>query len=461
MTDKYTGANGGTQHGFKNQADEDEHRCQLAFMNQMAKLGVPEAQNVQIRGTVAELHEARKVLRRASNKLRADIGMKSPDDEQLLAMTFIGNKIARCEEMIDGLQDSSFSSSAQGPDDWRGPDGERIKVMRNSADFREHYNRQAARDGSTGEGINLADFLRGVANMSTTPAVRNALSVGTNSAGGFNVPSVVMPQILEAMAPVSSLLSAGAGIVQVDYGAKSFTTAAISTIPTAAWRLENGNVAESDPAFRGVVGAPQSLAFLFKVSRELLADAPNITQGLYLAIAQAFAKELDRAGLRGSGTAPEPRGILNTSGIQPVGNGTNGAALAGYANFFSAASAILAADAPMPTAAIMSPRSLVKLGGLVDSTGQPLRVPQMLENLKFLATSQVPNNLTVGSSSDCSEIYVGDFTRLAFMFRESMSIQLLAERYADTGQVGFVCHVRADVLLQYPAAFAVVTGVRP
>jgi HK97 family phage major capsid protein len=151
---------------------------------------------------------------------------------------------------------------------------------------------------------------------------------------------------------------------------------------------------------------------------------------------------------------------LNTVGIQSVTNGAAGAALASYANLFSATQALLQANAPMPTAAIMSPRSLVKLGGLLDSTGQPVNMPGMLQPLKLVSTSQIPNNLTVTTSTDCSEIYVGDFSKLYFAMRESVSIQLLNELYAGTGEIGFACHVRADVVLTYPAAFAVVTGVR-
>jgi len=78
----------------------------------------------------------------------------------------------------------------------------------------------------------------------------------------------------------------------------------------------------------------------------------------------------------------------------------------------------------------------------------------------MLHTSQVPNDLTVGTSTDCSEIYVGDFTRMELMLRESVSVQLLTERFAETGQIGFVCHVRADFAVNYPKAFALVTGVR-
>lgn len=104
----------------------------------------------------------------------------------------------------------------------------------------------------------------------------------------------------------------------------------------------------------------------------MLAVFTNIEAELSIAIAQSFARELDRVGLRGTGTAPQPRGLLNTSGVQAIGNGANGASLTGYANFLSAVQAILNADAPMPTAAIMHPRSLVKRGGLIETVRRPI-----------------------------------------------------------------------------------------
>ena len=86
---------------------------------------------------------------------------------------------------------------------------------------------------------------------------------------------------------------------------------------------------------------------------------------------------------------------------------------------------------------------------------------QVIAQIPFLTTSQIPINLTVGSSTDCSEIYGGNFPMVSFVMRERPSIMLANELFALNGQVGFVCHVRADVAVQYPAAFAVATGVRP
>ncbi|MDP2007839.1 MAG: phage major capsid protein [Rubrivivax sp.] len=405
---------------------------------------------------LSELREERARLvdqAAAVNAKYTDRPMPAAESDKLSSMLDrvdeIDRAIRREGTLANAAADTADAISVNGAD---------VRIMRKAADFRAHY-RKDVRNNDTS--MSFTDFMRGVAGLPTTDGVRAALSEGTAADGGHLVPSVVMPQVLEALTPASTLLSAGAGILPLDMGAKTFTLAAIDTVPTAAWRLENGNVAESQPAFRACVAAPQSLSFYFKVSRELLADAQGMQDALVIAFAQAVAKELDRAGLRGTGTAPEPRGVSNTSGILSVTNGTNGAALAGYANFFTGLQSILQANGPLPSAAIMSPRSLVKLGGLTDSTGQPLRVPSMLEQLQLLASSQIPDTLTVGSSSDCSEIYLGDFTKLVFGMREKISIAKLDQAFATAGQVGFLCHVRADVLVTYPKAFALVTGVRP
>lgn len=346
--------------------------------------------------------------------------------------------------------------------------GAELRIARKPGEFRQLFveRDQALAQAYESGQFDMADFVRAVAGMRSSDIARRALSVGTDSAGGYTVPTVLMPEVFDAMAPVSSLLSAGAGVVQredLTDGAKSYNWAAVQTLPTAAWRAEAGNLNVSDPVFRNVQAIPRSLSFMFKVSRELLADSLNLREAINVIMAQAFAKELDRAGLRGSGSGAEPRGLLNTSGVQSVANGANGASLATtkWQNLLDAVKAILQADGPLPSSAIMSPRSLIGFSSLADSTGQPLERPSVLRDLRFISTSQVPINLTVGTSTDCTELYLGEFSKMFFFIRENPSLQLLNERYADTGEVGFACHVRADVVVPYPAAFGVVTGVRP
>ena len=425
--------------------------CKQQWQILAAKAGLPEAGILKASGhNPPEAHAARKEMRRAINVITSKLNPSDYTNEITAALTHAGKVVADISSCLDYFEQKSATKSSGS-----------TNILRNKADFERHYKTgdQYGRQGEDGE-MSITDLFRGIAGMKTSPAVTNALSVGTDSGGGFTVPSVLMPGILSALVPVSSLLTAGAGIVMLEEGSKTVTYAGINAVPTASWRLEGGNLATSDATFRAVVATPKSLAFQFKISRELLADGQGIETALYQAIAQAFAKELDRAGLRGSAINPEPRGLLNTVGIQSVTNGAAGTALVSYANLFSGVAAILAVDGPMPTAAIMAPRSLVKFGGLISTTNEYLDPPKMLAGIRQIATSQIPINLTVTTSTDCSEIYLGDFTQMAFAMREGVSIQMLREAYASTGEIGFACHVRADVLVNYPQAFALITGVR-
>jgi HK97 family phage major capsid protein len=386
-------------------------------------------------------------------------------DEILAEVDKLDHEIVRMQNEADAQAQRYFGKlEAASGIEWRNSEtGEKIPVAYGNKGSIRSQLKDSFPSAQDRVEFGIGEFLRGIAGLRTTDAIRNALSIGTDAAGGYALPAFLQLEMLESLVPVSSLLTAGAGIAVMDRGAKNYRIAAISTIPTASWRTEGGALAQSDPVFRAVDINPKSLSFQFKVSRELLSDTANLEAALFAAIAQAFAKELDRAGLRGSGVAPEILGISNTTGIQPVANGANGASLAttAYQNLISAFLAILNADAPAPTAAIMSPRSMMGLAGLLDTTNQPRRQPAILDTCKFIATSQIPNNLTVGTSNDCSEIYVGDFSKFAFFMREGVSIQLLKELYAGTGEIGFACHTRVDAALMYPAAAALVTGVRP
>lgn len=416
--------------------------------------------------SIQDLRQRRADLaERARAKLAAYKGNNLPESVGR-ELDAIYNEIESCDADISAIEKDHASMlryTARGETFKDLSTGQEVPVMRTAQDFRNFY-AQRAQPNERQDAVSLADFCRGVAGIRTTPAIRNALSVGTDASGGYTVPSLVMPGILEALVANSSLLSAGAGIVPLQEGSKTYTLAAVNAVPTAAWRSEGGALSESDPSFRAVTITPRSLSFYFKVSRELLADSPDMDAGLRIAISQAMAVALDAAGLRGSGTPPTPRGLLNTSGIQAVTNGANGASLASaikYANLNSAYQLILEANGPAPTAAIMSPRSLIGYSNLADSTSQPLRRPPLLDPLKFIATSAIPNNITTGTSNDTTEHYVGDFTSCAFFIRQQLSVQLATEVFAANGQVAFFCHLRGDFAARYPAAIAVCTGIRP
>jgi len=335
-------------------------------------------------------------------------------------------------------------------------DGKRVGTVLTKAAMQSRNHIAAALSTqSTGEG-SIADFMRAVAGTRTTPDMKAALAEGTDNTGGYAVPNWLLPGILQALVPASSLLTAGVNVGLLSQQGKSFNIAAIDSLPTATWRNENAPLSESEPSFRNVTITPRDLSFILKVSRELLTDAPGIDQALQIAIAQAFAKEIDRAGLIGSGTAPEILGLANTAGINTYSMGPAGAALTSYAPIIHARRAIADASGPQPNAIIMSSREDETIALFADTTGQPLRRPDALAQLKFVPSAQIEFD-----SDDAAEMYLGNFPMATSYFREQLSVQRLNELYAGNGQVGFACHARVDFAAAYPAAFCKITGVIP
>lgn len=426
-------------------------------------------------GSKADMLEDRASLRRGINELTAMLHAMSdePTEQNAKRQGELLDAAEVCATLINKVS-AQLDMDARAREVWEGRSGNTadsvlrdhsgnpIGTLLSNADLREPA-KIADKLGHQGDGDEggLTAFVRGIAGGRTTEAVRAALTEGTDSQGGHAVPSWLLPGILNALVPASSMLSAGANVAILQQQGDSFKVAAVDTVPTAAWRSEAGTLSESDPTFRAVTIVPRSLAFIFKVSRELLMDAPGIEDALRKAIAQAFAVELDRAGLIGTGTAPEIRGIANVSGINSYDMGTDGAALANYAPVIKASRLIADNNAPKPTAIITSNREAETIDLFSDSTGQPLRRPPALDAMQFLATSQIPTDGTHGTATDASTMFLGDYSLATFYFREQLSIQKLNELYAASGEIGFACHARVDMALAYPSAFCTINGVIP
>lgn len=313
---------------------------------------------------------------------------------------------------------------------------------------------QASAGGAFGPRANfgIADFIRGAAGMSgMSEGVRAALSEGVGTDGGYAVPDVVMPTILDAMGSASAVLAAGASILPLG-AAKSVTIPAVDQLPKPAWRNENDPLATGGPTFRPVTATPRSLAIVVPISRELLADAVDMDRAVRQALAQAFAKAFDRAALVGSGTAPEP--LYGMTNVQKIKQ--SGSAFA-YADMLVAYQAQLDADAPAPTSIIMAPRTLTGLAGLVDTLGQPLNAPALLDGVVRRPSTGVPTNL--GDGANESLAFIGNFSTVQFVMRENFNVRLLPELPGSNGQLAFIAHARFDVVANYPQAITVIEAV--
>jgi len=221
--------------------------------------------------------------------------------------------------------------------------------------------------------------------------------------------------------------------------------------------------------FDSVTFTAQTLARVIKLSVELFEDAdPSAQSVIENSFAKQIALEVDRVALRGSGTSPEPRGVLNQTGVTTTTHGANGSTIgspvaAGVMNweFLGQATGIVRGQNFEPNAHIMAPRTLQSLSLVPDTTNQFLRPPPLLDNIERLTTNQIPITLTVGTSTDCSEVYTADWTQLMVGMRTEFNLQFLRERFlADTLEYAFLAYLRADIQLSQPKAFNVDTGVR-
>lgn len=301
--------------------------------------------------------------------------------------------------------------------------------------------------------LSTGRFLRSMLMGATNDLERRALSEGTDSAGGYTVPSILSARLIDALRAESVVFRAGAQVVPLT--SDSHSIAAVAADPVPAWRDENASVSESDPTFRNVPMQPKSLAVLTRLSRELFEDSLNLEQELPRILAAALAVELDRVALLGTGTAPEPRGIANTSGI---GTTAHDAALTTYAPFVAARTGILSANAGPVNAIIMHPRDAGTMAGLTATDGQPLAAPRVIEETPMLTTTSIPVDGGVGTNE--STIIAGNFAHLLVGMRSEIRIEILRERYADVMQYGMLAHLRADVAVQHAAAFHTITGVQ-
>ena len=101
---------------------------------------------------------------------------------------------------------------------------------------------------------------------------------------------------------------------------------------------------------------------------------------------------------------------MNTAGITTTSLATNGRA-ATWDDISSAVQVIRGANFE-PSAVIYSPRTGGGLARSKDSEGRYLLPPYDIADLPRLATSQVSNAMTQGTSSVASEVLVGDFAQL-------------------------------------------------
>jgi HK97 family phage major capsid protein len=353
---------------------------------------------------------------------------------------------------------NATNGNGHGPAIGRDADGREIPIFSKGQSIAAYMKEK--RGVPAADGVTTDALVRGMAGVGRVSSeIRAALNEGADTAGGVTVPTILTGGIIDLLRARSVMFAAGARTALLDTG-KATTMVAIASDPVAAWRNENADVAISDMTFAPISMTPKSLAVLLVLSDELMEDGVGLSDAIQMSLAGAFAAELDRVGLIGSGVSPEPKGVSKVSGIGSYSMGTNGAALANYDPFIEALAILQTANAADPTACIIAPRTNKSMNLLkCATTNEPLPKPPAIANLPFLVTSKLPINETQGSSNAASRAVMGHYPDVVIGVRHELRIQLLRERYAEKLQLAIRADLRADVAVLHPANFVNVVGI--
>lgn len=141
------------------------------------------------------------------------------------------------------------------------------------------------------------------------------LVAGTGSAGGYTVATdLLASSFIELLRNKLALAQVGATILNGLQGNVAIPKQ--SAAATAYWVGEDASPTESQQTLEQVTMSPKTVGAFVDYSRRLLIQSSvDVEQMVRNDLARVIALEIDRAGLYGTGTSNQPKGLVNTTGI--------------------------------------------------------------------------------------------------------------------------------------------------
>lgn len=285
-----------------------------------------------------------------------------------------------------------------------------------------------------------------------SPAVVNALQVGTETEGGYLVPDEFEHTLVEALQE-ENFFRRIATVIHSNSGDRKIPV--VASKGSAAWIDEEGTYGESDDAFGQISLGAYKLGTLIKVSEELLNDSafplePYITREF----ARRIGTKEEEAFFTGDGSG-KPTGILAATGGADIGVTTTGASITAD----DVIDLYYSLRIPYRKKAkwIMNDATVNALRKLKDTTGQYLWEPSLVAGTpnKILGCEVITSPFMPGIAAGEKSIAFGDFSYYWIADRTGRTFKRLNELYAATGQVGFIGNQRVDGKLILPEAIKV------
>lgn len=282
---------------------------------------------------------------------------------------------------------------------------------------------------------------------------------GTNTAGGFLVPTVIMPSLLIKLKYFGGMRSV-ANILATSNGYPIAWGTMDDTVNTGEIIAENVVATTSDLVFGQVtINAYKFSSKIIPVSLEILQDAAVDVETIVMnAIAMRIGRAQNTFFTTGTGTA-QPQGVVTGSALG-VTTAVNNAIT--YDNVIDTFHSVDVAYRASPNCAwMMNDLTYAVLKKLKDSQGRPIWLPTTESgfNLPAGAVQSMPgqqngtiegrqiviNNDMAVIATVAKVVLFGDFSK--YLIRDVMDTLILRftdSAYASKGQVGFLAWARAD-----------------
>lgn len=285
--------------------------------------------------------------------------------------------------------------------------------------------------------------------------VRNALSEGVDSEGGYLVPDEFERTLVTSLAD-QNVMRGLVKVIQTTSGDRKIPV--VSTHGTASWLDEGAPYSESDEAFTQVSLSAFKLGTFLKISEELLNDSAFDVE-TYLAgeFARRIGAAEEEAFLVGDG-AGKPTGLLHaTAGAQSTV--TTAKATEITADELIDLHYSLRAPYRKNAVWLTNDATIKAIRQLKDGNGQYLWQPALTASTpdtvlgRPVHTSVFVPEIKAGAKT----VAFGDLSYYWVADRQGRSFKRLNELFATTGQVGFLASQRVDGKLILPEAVKVLT----
>lgn len=235
------------------------------------------------------------------------------------------------------------------------------------------------------------------------------------------------------------------------------------TVKSAISRVtEIAALTETQPTTAKVSLVPKRFGGFVEYSKQaLIQGSMSIEEMLKDDLLKSAAEDIQDQCINGSGTAPNMRGIRNTSGVGSVVGGTNGLAIAWtHIVGLESACANVNAEPDQMSGYLINTKSRGTTKTVQKATNLPFiwdNGAQPLNGYRAAVSNSVPSNLTKGTSNGvCSSlIFSSDWSMSVLALFGAPDIVVDPFSLATTGQVRITLNQFGDHGLRLPASFAV------